>query len=91
MIILLHLFSLYLSQVDDGAAFEYLDLWSSPFSWGVSEQKPVDGDFVVVPEGQRIVLDEESAVLKMLLIKGLNITRIQKSFFFATVNTLLCG
>ncbi|XP_041373046.1 fibrocystin-L-like isoform X2 [Gigantopelta aegis] len=51
------------------ASFEYVDVWSSRFSWG-NQDPPADGDFVVVPKGQTLLLDVDTNVLKMLLIRG---------------------
>ncbi|KAK3716577.1 hypothetical protein RRG08_039372 [Elysia crispata] len=51
------------------AEFEYIDMWSSPYTWG-GLSPPTDGDFVVIPQGQRILLDTDTAVLTMLLIQG---------------------
>ncbi|KAK0070514.1 fibrocystin-L [Biomphalaria pfeifferi] len=51
------------------AAFQYIDLWSSPSTWG-GESPPADGDFVVIPANQIILLDTNTTVLKMLLIQG---------------------
>ncbi|GFS10808.1 polycystic kidney and hepatic disease-like 1 [Elysia marginata] len=51
------------------AEFEYIDMWSSPYTWGGLDP-PTDGDFVVIPEGQKILLDADTAVLTMLLIQG---------------------
>ena len=53
----------------DSADFEYIDLWSSRHTWG-GAAPPVDGDFVVIPTGMNILLDVDTAVLKMLLIQG---------------------
>ena len=47
----------------------YVDKWSNIYSWQDSEP-PVDGDSVVVPEGQAIMLDEDSPTLFLLLISG---------------------
>ena len=51
------------------ADFAYVDLWSSPFSWGGADP-PVDGDMVVIPRGETIVVDTDTAVVKLLLING---------------------
>uniref|UniRef100_A0ABM0MU86 Fibrocystin-L-like n=1 Tax=Saccoglossus kowalevskii TaxID=10224 RepID=A0ABM0MU86_SACKO len=53
----------------DDADFEYVDLWSSTWTWG-GNPLPIEGDFVVIQQGQRIVLDIDTPVLKMLLIQG---------------------
>ena len=49
--------------------FYYIDLWSSNFTWG-GQPPPEDGDFVVVPRGQTIAIDVDTAVLSFLLIQG---------------------
>lgn len=46
-----------------------MDKWSNIYSWQDSEP-PVDGDSVVVPEGQAIMLDVDSPKLFLLLISG---------------------
>ena len=51
------------------ADFEYIDLWSSPYTWG-GGPLPMEGDFVVIKEGQTVLLDTDTPVLKMLLIQG---------------------
>nr|XP_039261251.1 fibrocystin-L-like [Styela clava] len=52
-----------------GDNFEYIDRWSSVFTWG-GETLPQDGEFVVVQEGQTVLLDTSTNILKMLLIQG---------------------
>ena len=49
--------------------FYYVDLWSSPYTWG-GGPLPIEGDFVIVPSGQRLVLDIRTPVLKIVLIQG---------------------
>ena len=49
--------------------FYYVDLWSSPYTWG-GGPLPIEGDFVIVPSGQRLVLDVRTPILKILLIQG---------------------
>ncbi|KAH9512877.1 Fibrocystin-L, partial [Bulinus truncatus] len=51
------------------AVFQYIDLWSSRYTWG-GQSPPTDGDFVVIPPNQIILLDTNTTVLKMLLIQG---------------------
>ncbi|MBN3294524.1 PKHL1 protein, partial [Polypterus senegalus] len=53
----------------DNADFFYIDVWSSPYTWG-GETPPDDGSFAVITPGQTILLDTSTAVLKMLLIQG---------------------
>ena len=52
-----------------GVTFFYVDLWSSPFTWG-GDPIPTDGDFVVIPSGQTLLLDTSTGVLSFLLIQG---------------------
>eukprot|EP00731_Ephydatia_muelleri_P028251 Em0019g1124a len=52
-----------------GVTFFYVDLWSSPFTWG-GGPIPTDGDFVVIPSGQTLLLDTSTGVLSFLLIQG---------------------
>ena len=49
--------------------FWYVDLWSSPFTWG-GGPLPQEGDFVVIPKGQTLVLDTTTPILGYLLIQG---------------------
>ncbi|XP_028646739.2 fibrocystin-L-like [Erpetoichthys calabaricus] len=53
----------------DNADFFYIDVWSSPYTWG-GESPPDDGSFAVITPGQTILLDTSTAVLTMLLIQG---------------------
>ena len=52
-----------------GQTFYYIDLWSSNFTWG-GHPPPKDGDFVVVPRGQTVAIDIDTAILSLLLIQG---------------------
>ena len=49
--------------------FWYVDVWSSPFTWG-GGPLPAEGDFVVVPTGQTLLLDTVTPILSYLLIQG---------------------
>ena len=49
--------------------FWYVDLWSSPFTWK-NLTLPVEGDFVVVPKGQTLVLDLKTPILSLILVQG---------------------
>ncbi|XP_076045156.1 fibrocystin-L-like [Oratosquilla oratoria] len=49
--------------------FFYIDRWSSIYTWGGSPP-PGEGEFVHIVEGQTIMLDNSTEVLKMLLISG---------------------
>ena len=53
----------------DGAIFYYIDRWSSIWTWG-GTGTPLAGEFIVITEGQTILLDASTPVLKFLLIKG---------------------
>ncbi|XP_069372727.1 PKHD1 like 1, tandem duplicate 1 [Paralichthys olivaceus] len=53
----------------DNADFFYIDVWSSRFTWG-GLSPPERGSFAVITKGQTILLDTNTPVLKMLLIKG---------------------
>ena len=52
-----------------GHTFYYIDLWSSNYTWG-GQLPPEDGDFIVVPRGQTVAIDVDTAVLSFLLIQG---------------------
>ncbi|CAL1168986.1 unnamed protein product [Cladocopium goreaui] len=58
-----------ISERAEDTVFRYVDRWSNIYSWLESEP-PVDGDSVVVPEGQAIMLDQNSPQLFLLLISG---------------------
>jgi hypothetical protein len=49
--------------------FRYLDRWSSLTTWKYQEP-PVDGDTVVIPAGQSVLLDVNTPILFLLLIQG---------------------
>lgn len=49
--------------------FWYVDVWSSNFTWG-GGPLPQEGDFVVIPRGQTLLLDVKTPVLSYLLIQG---------------------
>ncbi|KAK4312053.1 hypothetical protein Pmani_016482 [Petrolisthes manimaculis] len=54
---------------DENGEFFYIDRWSSIYTWG-GEAIPSTGQLVVVDNGQTLLLDQSTDVLKMLLIKG---------------------
>ncbi|XP_066271168.1 fibrocystin-L-like [Branchiostoma lanceolatum] len=55
----------------DNADFYYVDRWSSVYTWGGEEAGlPVEGDFIIVEEGQTLLLDTDTPVLRMVLIDG---------------------
>ncbi|KAL4228989.1 Fibrocystin-L [Mactra antiquata] len=51
------------------ADYRYIDVWSSPFTWG-GGPIPQAGEFVIVPEGMTLLLDVDTPVLSFLLIQG---------------------
>jgi len=53
----------------ENADFEYVDVWSSRYSWG-DQDPPKEGEMVVIDK-HTIILDESTAVLKLLMIKGM--------------------
>lgn len=53
----------------DRADFQYIDLWSSPLSWGY-KSPPGKGEPVLILKGQTILLDEDTPVLSILIIRG---------------------
>ena len=52
-----------------GVSFEFIDVWSSIYTWGDMDI-PVEGDFVVISPNQTILLDVTTPVLSFLLIQG---------------------
>lgn len=57
--------------IQTSAEYFYVDVWSSPFTWG-GGPLPKDGDFVVISKGQNILLDVDSPKLKIILIRGMS-------------------
>ena len=53
----------------DAASFYYIDRWSSIWTWG-GLGTPLEGEFIVITEGQTILLDTSTPILAFLLIKG---------------------
>ncbi|KAF6037339.1 PKHD1L1 [Bugula neritina] len=51
------------------ATFFYVDVWSSVYTWG-GGPLPEEGDLVEIPQGQTLLLDMDTPVLKVLLIRG---------------------
>jgi hypothetical protein len=49
------------------AQFEYINLWSSPWTWGGNEP-PEAGTIVVIDSGQMIYFDTTTPILKALII-----------------------
>ena len=52
--------------------FWYIDRWSSPYTWGCTDEtcKPTEGDIIVIPQGQVILLDESTPILAVLIVDG---------------------
>ncbi|CEM30506.1 unnamed protein product [Vitrella brassicaformis CCMP3155] len=50
--------------------FRYLDKWSDVRTWKDFEE-PAENDFVVIPDGQAVLLDMSPPKLEMLLIHGM--------------------
>lgn len=50
--------------------FRYLDLWSALTTWGVTQELPVEGDSVVIPRGQAVLMDISPPRLFMVLVQG---------------------
>ena len=59
------------AEYDDVAAatFYYIDRWSSIWTWG-GTGTPLENEFIVITEGQTILLDTSTPILAFLLIKG---------------------
>ncbi|RYG70223.1 hypothetical protein EON64_00770, partial [archaeon] len=55
--------------VEDDARFMYIDKWSALTSWR-NQEPPVDGDVVWIPDGQVILLDQDTPLLTFLLVEG---------------------
>ena len=53
----------------EAASFYYIDRWSSIWTWG-GLGTPLEGEFIVITEGQTILLDTSTPILAFLLIKG---------------------
>ena len=51
------------------ATFYYIDRWSSIWTWG-GLGTPLAGEFIVITEGQTILLDVDTPILAFLLVKG---------------------
>ena len=61
-----------LSDGTEATQFWYIDRWSSPYTWGCGDDscKPQDGEIIVIPAGQVILLDETTPHLAVLIIDG---------------------
>lgn len=47
--------------------FEYIDLWSNPFTWG-GEDPPEEGTLVIIENRETIYLDIVTPILRVLVI-----------------------
>lgn len=56
--------------IDPAAEFLYIDRWSDERSWGISRAVPLDGDSVVIPPGQSILLDIHTPQLFLVVVEG---------------------
>ena len=50
--------------------FQYIDRWSSPYTWGEEGQLPKEGDSVLIQKGQIVFLDVNTPVLNLILVEG---------------------
>ena len=57
------------NPVDGSTDFYYIDRWNSIFTWG-GTGTPLAGELIHITEGQTIMLDTSTPILKMLLIDG---------------------
>uniref|UniRef100_A0A0G4ICS1 PA14 domain-containing protein n=1 Tax=Chromera velia CCMP2878 TaxID=1169474 RepID=A0A0G4ICS1_9ALVE len=55
--------------MDASVDYRYLDRWSDLQTWADFNQ-PVDGDYVIIPNGQAVLLDEDTPKLGQLLVQG---------------------
>ena len=49
------------------AQFQYIDLWSSPWTWG-GEEPPEAGTIVLIDSGKTVYFDTTTPILKALII-----------------------
>lgn len=64
------------------------DVWSSQYTWG-GNPPPQEGEFVVVPASQTLLIDEDTPVLKMILIQGGTVIFDEKDIHLQTENILI--
>lgn len=55
--------------LSEGIYYEYIDLWSSPYTWGGSSP-PIQGDSVYIKRNQVVFLDIDTPILNLILIEG---------------------
>ena len=58
-----------ISRSPENTTFWFVDLWSSPFTWG-GGPLPQEDEFVVIPRGQTLLLDVNTPILAYILIQG---------------------
>ncbi|CAH1226877.1 PKHD1L1 [Branchiostoma lanceolatum] len=76
--------------LQDAADFWYIDVWSSPYTWG-GGPLPEAGDLVAVPKGMTLLLDVTTPVLKVLLIQGGELIFDEKDIELKAENILITG
>ncbi|XP_043545298.1 fibrocystin-L-like [Chiloscyllium plagiosum] len=72
----------------DNADFNYIDVWSSRYTWG-GDTPPEAGSLVVITRGQTILLDQSTPVLKMLVIQGGTLVFDEADIELQTENILI--
>jgi hypothetical protein len=55
--------------VRPGTRWRYLDRWSSLDTWA-NQEPPVAGDLIFVPDGQAVLLDEDTPNVLMVVVEG---------------------
>lgn len=60
---------IYFQSTSGDATFDYIDVWSSPFTWG-GGPLPQAGEFIIIPAGMTLLLDMDTPILSFLLIQG---------------------
>ena len=50
--------------------YQYIDRWSSPYTWGGEDLMPKEGDSVLIQRGQVVFLDTDTPVLNLILVEG---------------------
>ena len=54
---------------NDDTSFWFIDRWSSKYTWGGTEP-PQEGEMVVINEGQTVMVDGSTEVVKIILVDG---------------------
>ena len=64
--------SAWFAEDNENLVFSYVDLWSSTYTWGCTDGScfPKTGEIIVVQEGQHLVLDIDTPLLKALVVMG---------------------